>query len=129
MGNPCTRRPALRLGPLTDERPEPRGSSLRRPSDWSPLGVTDGSGGRKDMDRLDAVSTDGRRAIAMPRIVAASPQFPIIRSLDHCGRTGDNSRTPADNRAYAPSYSKPIFSSTRYSTISPFSTAAVDFTT
>jgi hypothetical protein len=66
--------------------------------------------------RLGATAPDeGRLGIVGIFVSAAHP--PITERWIGCGKVAQ------------PSYSKPILRSTRYSTISPSSTTAVDFTT
>src|SRR4029079_10239239 len=84
-------------------------------------GATGSSGGAGDLE----ASRDGAAAPAEGRLgivgIFVSAAHPRITGLwMGCGKSGGRDQ---------PSYSKPILRSTRYSTISPSSTTALDFTT
>ena len=97
MGNPCTKRPELRLGLPSNERAGPADRVRGRPSEWSPLVTMGGSDGAKDMDAVDRVSIGSGWAMTMPGMVAMGAQFPITRVASNCGRSGDNRPRGADN--------------------------------
>src|SRR6476661_6091172 len=84
-------------------------------------GATASSGGAFDVEAsrdVAAAPAEGRLGIVGIFVSAAHPR--ITGLWMGCGKAG---------RPDQPSYSKPILRSTRYSTISPSSTTAVDFTT
>src|SRR6266542_4102914 len=131
MGKSCTRSPPS--GKVTDgieaARPGPTGTGSRDSMDpWAALD------GGNDTDRAGRVSTPrnsmatGRLGRAMGAMVLAGAHLRIS-----CARTQPSpARVPLigpASVAVQPSYSNPILSSTRYSTISPSATLAVDFTT
>src|SRR6266566_3774138 len=107
-------------------RLEPTGPGLRSAAAFGPAELTEASGGSNDRDPFTRVSTrpdrapgDSRSDEAMARMVPPTAHLRLsCESLRWAPAPGDQ-----------PSYSKPIFRSTRYSTIWLSSTIAVDFTT